>query len=80
MGCEMDRDAKPFTTETIAHVCIPAWELLSTNTRRQDTCPIPKRISEATNKHIPESYLKSKGDIGRVWRAAFPIISRMEDK
>ena len=35
-----------------------------------NTCPIPKRISEATNKNVPGSYLKNKGDIGRTCRAA----------
>ena len=40
--------------------------MLSTNTysRSRNTCPIPKRISEATKKRAPGSYLNNKGDIG----------------
>jgi len=55
---------------------IPAFEMISTNAyaRSQNTCPNSKPISEATKKNVPASYQKNKGDIRRVWRAAFPIL------
>jgi len=55
---------------------IPAFEMIFTNTyaRSQNTSQNSKPISEATKKHVLVSYLKNKGDIRRVWRAAFPIL------
>ena len=46
--------------------CIPAFEMrsISTNARSQNICPIPKRISESTNKRVPRNYLNNRGDIG----------------